>query len=326
MIQQQKLLADMMQKQQSQMNSLLNNPVIGQYQGAVPIPVVPPLQQLPQQQQPFRSHHPQEGSGKINIQPVPNLVNAQFTGMSMAPLMQLDGDLNSVDMSKVKRKLVSGETNGGSSGIIKEIRWTHHCVSKVSHPQPVQHSKQNPQVFFSGCFNKLLSEFPQSQSGSALENKMKYMSRLADLSINDPWENILTINAAMFRALEQGHMNWSCWSTIELWLERTISHMRNRTFSTLQQVGKHVRPSGDSNQDPPNKKQRFDFVERIPEGWIRDNKLCIMFQLGRCSQQSDHTTKGGNTPLAHVCAGCLRLEKGRVSGHGAKDCSHKNLF
>ena len=297
----------MFQKQQSQMNSILNNPMIGQYQGLIPMPVVPPLQHVPQQlQHPFPSSQQPQSSGRINIQPVPNLANAQFTGMSVAPLMQIDGDLNSV---------VSGETNGGSSGIIKEIRWSHHCVSKVSHPQPVQHSKQNPQVFFSGCFNKLLSESSQSLSGSVLENKMKFMSRLADLSINDPWENILTINAAMYRALEQGHMNWSCWLSIEVWLDRTISHMRNRTFSSLQHGGKYVRPPIDISQVSPNKKQRFDFVQGIPEDFVRDQKLCIMFQLGRCSQQPDHTIYGGTTSFAHICAGCLHLEKGRVPDH-----------
>ena len=87
--------------------------------------------------------------------------------------MQLQGDINTVVMSKVKRKLVSGESNGGSSGVIKEVRWSHHCVSRVSHPSPVVHAKQSPQVFFSGYFNKLLSELPLSESGSELENKLK---------------------------------------------------------------------------------------------------------------------------------------------------------
>ena len=255
--------------------------------------------------------------------PVPNLSNAQFTGMSVAPLMQLQGDLDTVDMSKVKRKLVSGESNGGSNGIIREVRWSHHCVSRVSVPTPVVHSKQSPQVFFSGCFNKLLSEFPSSVSGSETENKLKFMSRLADLSINLQWEFIISINAAMYRALEQGHMTWTSWPTIETWLDRTVNHLRNKAISTL---GKHPRSAGDDRPDGAPKKSKFDNVEGIPQEWVVQQKLCIMFQLGRCSQAPDHTTKGGKTPLSHLCAGCLRLDKGRVADHGAKDCPNKHLF
>jgi hypothetical protein len=183
--------------------------------------------------------------------------------------------------------------------------------------------KQKPQIFFSGCLNKLLSEYPTSECGSVIENKLKFMSHLADLSINLQWDFILSVNSALYRALEQGHMSWSNWPTIETWLDRTVTNLHNKAISS---GGKNPRPARDEKTDNNPKKTKFDNVEGIPQDWVVQQKLCIMFQLGRCSQAPDHTTKGGKTPLAHLCASCIQLYKGRTSDHGAKDCPHKSLF
>jgi hypothetical protein len=105
-------------------------------------------------------------------------------------------------MRKLKRKLVSGKMTIGVPRVLKEIRWPHHYMSIV-------HDKQT-QIIFSGSLNLILSEFPSDIAGSENKNKIKFLSTLADLRISMKWEEILNINSALFKSLEQLQVNWSC--------------------------------------------------------------------------------------------------------------------
>ena len=55
--------------------------------------------------------------------------------------------------------------------------------------------------------------------------------------------------------------------------------------------------------------------------------LCVRFQQGKCTYQTDHRTK--NKPgmfLKHICDSCDVLKKAEDSSHGPGRCPHKSQF
>ena len=313
--QQQDILLKLMEQQKQLVDMLLADRSSRSQEHSVPLPIVPPLDQR------TRVTAPTQPAGRIAIQPVPNKRNAQFAAINTMPLMVLEGDINAVDMSKLKRKLVSGEHTSGSQGVVIETRWPHHCISRVSCQNPPSHDKLTMAQFFSGFCNKILMELDPSLENSELENKLRHLSTMADIAINSPWNHVLSLNASLFRCLEQAQLSWNSWDTIQDWLDKSLSQLKHKNTN--------VKPGAAPNHSdgPPQKQpRRDDNVEGIPTEWMKEQKICIMFQLDRCRETGDHKTKGGNTILAHCCAGCLKSKKETVSSHGVKSCPNKHLF
>ena len=309
------MLSKLMEQQKQLFEMMLADHASHSQVNLVQIPVVPPLDSRP------RPTPPPEPAGKIALQPIPNRRNAQFAAINTMPLMVLEGDINAVDMSKIKRKLVSGEHTSGSQGVVIETRWPHHCISRVSCPNPPSHEKMSMAQFFSGFANKIQMEMDPALENSELENKLHHLSTMADMAVNSPWEHVLSLNASLFHCVEQAQLAWNSWGPIQEWLDKSLSQLKHKTTAQKQAV----LPS--SSDCPPIKKPRKDDnIDRISTEWIKEQKICIMFQMDKCKELSDHKTKGGNTTLSHKCAGCLKVKKEMVSSHGTRTCPNRHLF
>ena len=74
---------------------------------------------------------------------------------------------------------------------------------------------------------------------------------------------------------------------------------------------------------PPAKSQK-GMTYGIPNSWLKEQSICIKFNLGRCSTSAPHPSPTDETvSLRHLCAGCLRLDIGPDGGHGADRCPHR---
>ena len=305
-------------KQQNETNSMMKS-LLERFPTTttrVPVPSSPPLSS--------RTSRPTVSSGRIGIQTIPNPSNAAFCGMSTTPLLEVQGNIADIDMAKVKRKMTSGEHTSGSLGVLKELRWVHHCISKVACPNPPGYHEMNIAQFFAGMSNLILSELDPSLSGSELENKLRHMSNMAHLAINSPFSSVLNINAQLFRCFEQLQLSWKDWKSLELFTEKTLAQIKMKQNQA---------------EEPPNKKKKVDdnrpenttksgttTILGIDIAWMRGQKVCIKFQLDTCTFKEDHKTAGGNVTLRHVCAGCLKVKDKAEPSHAAKACPNKHLF
>ena len=153
------------------------------------------------------------------------------------------------------------------------------------------------------------------------ENKLRFLAHIANLAHNNPWPHVLEVAAGFFRALEQMQQSWSSWSNIEVWLERAGRHIRSvpapkSSFDSWRRPGQ---------SDQPNKKAKHDFVEGIPTAWIKENKICIAFNVLKCNEPVNHAIRNsdGRVNVTHMCAGCFKAGRGSQSDHGAMNCKHR---
>ena len=259
-------------------------------------------------------------AGRARIVPLQNEAFAQMLGVQPPPIMQIEGDVSNLDMSKLKKKMHSGENSSGGYGVIKEQSWPHHLLSRTQCPNvPQKNSAMTNLHFFSGMLNKILVESAPNSLPLVHQNKLLYTANLANLAHTASWPQILEINAMFFCSLEQGQQTWDNWSAISAFLDRA-----------RQQVRQSI-PAGKSHDGPPNKKQKTqdDKIEGIPASWIKSNKFCLIFNIGKCQKPGDHYIADGNVFVKHLCAGCVKLGKGNMNDHGASSCDNKpfhNLF
>ena len=242
--------------------------------------------------------------------------------MNSMPLMVIEGDYNTVDLSKLKRKLVSGEHSSGSQGVIRETRWPHHCLSRVSTVSPPSYDKLSIAQFWSGFTNKIISELNPSLANTELENKLKHMSNMANMALTLPWDQVLAFNAVLFRCIEQQQLDWNDWDAIQDWHAKSLNQLKTYTVSNNGLPGSQT-------LQPDNKKQKLDpasMVVGLSRSWLMEQKFCIMFQLGKCKESADHKTKDGNITLVHHCGGCFKVNSTVATDHGAEVCPNKHLF
>jgi hypothetical protein len=226
-----------------------------------------------------------------------------------------------VDMSKLKRKLVSGENTSGIVGVTSEHYWPHQLVSKTSclNPPP-SNSKMSHLHYFSGLTNIIVSSLPPDSCAVETENMLLFMAYTANMALRNDWPPVLDVIAAFFRGLEHGQLNWISWDKIEDFLVRAERQIRPR-LAQNRNPDPHHSPRGRSYQlDHDTKKPKQEDVAGIPSEYFRSQKFCYLFNLAsKCPEAGDHPIRGGRTILFHTCAGCFKRDSTRQS-HPASSC------
>ena len=60
----------------------------------------------------------------------------------------------------------------------------------------------------------------------------------------------------------------------------------------------------------------------VPNTFIRQEKLCIKFQDGKCAETDDHPL--GSVTLVHACGLCLFKKRGVQKTHCKKECPKRD--
>jgi hypothetical protein len=81
-----------------------------------------------------------------------------------------------------------------------------------------------------------------------------------------------------------------------------------------------------ANGNTNGESRKSSLVVGIPIDWYTSNKICIKYNTGNCNETATHTSTNGKHNLKHICAGCLRLEKGEDPSHRARNCAFKDQF
>ena len=304
-----------MQVQQRQQQQLLD--VLANGSGGldrIPIPNGPTFQGAQPNQNPDMA----PPSGKIVIQPVANKNKAQFTNIALNPLLAVEGDTSEIDFSKLKRKMTSGISAGRTPTVLRETYWPHQTLSTVLFPYPPSYWNLSVTQFYSGWINKLLYEMDPALNGSAMHNKLKFLSLVSKVIHSSSLESALTVNASFLQAYEQRQLEWNGeWNELQTFHDSLVDQLM---FKRLQEKNKPQDPNN------PPKKQRLEERHEKPQADERVIEFRIRFQENKCSHPSDHKTLGGAVTLRHICGGCLKVKNESVSDHAAYNCSNKPFF
>ena len=121
-------------------------------------------------------------------------------------------------------------------------------------------------------------------------------------------------------------MEWNDWPFLEKFLEpaqnrtRLISHF---TPATKHNPGRHGAPPADRGPGKAVTPKNTAAFKGIPHNWIKTNGLCLLWNMGRCSDfPTDHLLPDTSTFVKHICAGCLAKKLGEVRAHCLDNCTN----
>ena len=268
------------------------------------------------------SHDPSQG--KIVYRDVPNPEHAAWAGVTLQPLCQVSGDPMQVDLSKLKRKLVSHEQTTAFTAVVREVRWPQMAINPSLCPGGVPpHDRLSKAQFFCGMAMIALTEQNKdSPDGIETTNKLKHTAKVASLAFSWPWEDCLEFNAVLFRALEQAQVNWNDWPQIDAIHNSTEKAINTRVICR-QAPPKKIKVDEKKGGGGGGAKER---IEGLLISFMREKCLCIKFQSNNCPLPADHEISSKRIVLRHVCGGCLFLNKPEDPSHSAKTCPHRSLF
>ena len=202
-----------------------------------------------------------------------NPKNAQFAGRWLEePLCQVKGDVQYLNLSKLKRKLIIGENSTGCSSILREISWPQQCNPRNLVRTIPKHSELSPLHLFCGMVNKCLSKAPPSLSNFTTQKQLRHTPNLASMVLSIPWADVLDHNASLFRNIEQAQLDWDSWEKIALWYLSSLKSLRMN--SQLQPPNKKLRSDLPDTAHNPSKNGRKT-IEGLVIIWMRDNQCFL---------------------------------------------------
>ena len=268
--------------------------------------------------------------GRVGILPNLNPAAAREAGATLPPLYSLVGDLSTIDMTSAKHKLKSGMNPAEQDEVLITEQWPNQFLPRMLMGGKVNHCDLDQIKLAYGLVAKVYCEAPKELVGTPLINKLRIIMALFRVALVSPWADVLALDQALFQALERRAISWVSWPDLELWWSQSMDMMRTKQAGSRAMSG--AAPAGAAPKRPaetptgaaPPAKAQKRAVMGVPGDWLRQNHICIKFNLGRCTLPAPHESldKSGNM-LRHLCGGCLFLKKGQDGGHGMSTCPNK---
>ena len=268
--------------------------------------------------------------GRLGITKRPNPAADREAGVTLPPQFGIVGDMATIDMTSARHKIRSGKDSTDHDEVLVQELWPNQFLERMLCGR-VKHADLDPVKFACGFVTKVYCETPSQSAGSREHNMLRILMLLLKLAINTPWTDVLMVNDALFCALERKAITWDSWPDLSRWWEQALHTIQ------VKQAGKRATVSPPSNQlpakrpsdfpavNPPPAKQAKRAVMGISGEWLREQLVCIKFNIGRCTTAAPHPSPvGASVTLRHVCGGCLFLKKGTDGGHGMHACPYKN--
>jgi hypothetical protein len=154
-------------------------------------------------------------TGRVGVMAPHNAENLALTGVSLPPMLHIEGDLTTIDMSKMKVKLKSGRNWMGESVTSVMEPWPQQYLDRLL-TTPITHDKMSFSQHFCGSVTKIFSEMDPSLRGSRVENQIKLLMFLSKQSLLSPWEDILAMSDSFYSTVEQSTVSWDSWPSIQM--------------------------------------------------------------------------------------------------------------
>ena len=268
--------------------------------------------------------------GRLGITKRPNPAADREAGVTLPPQFGIVGDMATIDMTSARHKIRSGKDSTDHDEVLVQELWPNQFLERMLCGR-VKHADLDPVKFACGFVTKVYCETPSQSAGSREHNMLRILMLLLKLAINTPWSDVLMVNDALFCALERKAITWDSWPDLNRWWEQALHTIQ------VKQAGKRAtgsppggqppakRPSDLPAVNPPPAKQAKRAIMGIPGEWLREQLVCIKFNIGRCTTAAPHPSPvGASVTLRHICGGCLFLKKGTDGGHGMHACPNKN--
>jgi hypothetical protein len=261
-------------------------------------------------------------AGRVGVLAPRNSENLAMAGISLPPMLRIEGDYATIDMSKMKSKLKSGRNWSGEAVATVMEPWPQQYLDRIV-TAPVTHSKLTLPQYFCGSITKIFAELDPTLRGSRVENQVKFLMYLSKQSLLSPWDDILALSDSFYCALEQNTVSWENWPAIQTWWVQSVDSLRSKNMLNPSKKFKAEKKPKDAIEDEGTSTNK---ACGINIGFYNKNNICIKYNKGKCDKPASHKTMHGDNILKHICAGCMILKKGEDDTHPAEDCEFKSQF
>ena len=217
-------------------------------------------------------------SSRISVVALQNPENAQFMGLNVPPMLSIMDDVSNVDMSKIKGKMKSGADWTGETVCLHMTAWPQQCLNPLFINPPPRFDNLTPTQYFTGSVGKFLSEMDPNLKNSQIENQMKFLGLLGHQAMVMQWSDILALSKLFYRTIEAGSMDWSDWSRIEAWWQRSLDAFKARSASGLSTSSITKRATTTTTDSEPQTKTQRTTLYGLKIDWMRNSYICIRFQ------------------------------------------------
>ena len=280
-------------------------------------------------------------SGKLKTNKVSNSLMAARFGVFAQPLFEVDGDLESADISKMRKVLTPGYDKVGDSMVLRMSAWPHKMLQNHPGHNATAHMDLTFHQFMNGMVTKIASETPGPRLDHELANKLSFLQFLINMSFNYEHKAMLEVYQAVHMAWQMRTFEWTDpWESINERLKNLRGRYHHNPQSYTYKKGarcpncsnksdKNTGGGGGGAGNAGKQQQPSDpYINQVPKVYMKTNNICIMFNSKKgCNEKDSHRTKSGAT-LLHICAGCFAKDN-KHDTHPVHNCGKdpfKSLF
>ena len=265
-----------------------------------------------------------ENKGRLKVNPLPNQDMTQLLGINLQSMWSIEGNRESLDVSKLTRHMSSGEFRSGVGIVERMTKWPHECLNPMAcgDVYPKDHWALDRIQFASGMIGKMLAECSPANLDKELASKLLFLNTMLQMSFSTDWNQVLRVAHMTFSAYENRQLEWDNWAFLEKYLERAQN--RTRLLSSFPSSSSAKSGAGKPGIPAPGISpalKNTGSFKGVPHVWIKSSGLCLRWNMGKCTEfTSDHFLPDKSTFVKHVCAGCLSKKLGDVREHCLNDC------
>ena len=134
----------------------------------------------------------------------------QLLGINLQSNWSIEGNRESMDVSKLTRHMSSGEYRSGAGMVERMTKWAHECLNPMAcgDVYPKDHWALTPLQFCSGMIGNMLSECPTDKLDPKLVSKLLFLNTMIQMSFTSDWNQVLRVAHMTFSAWENRQLEW----------------------------------------------------------------------------------------------------------------------
>ena len=275
------------------------------------------------------------GTNKLKTNKVVNNDMAARFGVFAQPLFEVDGDIESGDISKMRKVLKPGRDDVGSGMVLRQAAWPHKLLQRtVPGYNEVSHNDLTFHQLMNGLISKITSETPGTRLDHELANKLSFVQFLVSMSFSYEHKAVLDTYDAIHTAWEMKTFEWSdSWDSINDKLKniraqhtyalQPVTYKKSFKCSSCTNKSGHSSSGvgGGGAQSGRQQQAAANWINGVPTSFMQAQNICIKFNKERgCPEKAAHKKSSDpNVTLLHVCAGCFKKEN-KQDAHRVFDC------
>ena len=236
-------------------------------------------------------------------------------GVMAQPLFELGGNLEDIDMAKMRKIMTPGYDTVGPGIVLRQHRWPHRSLqSNTPGNMTAKHYGLTFHQLMNGWLSVVCTAIPKERLDPELANMLSFQQFLVQMSFHYSHDHVLETCYKFLMSWQMKEWEWTDpWSTLDERLKGIRSSFEQKDQPATHKRN-HVPPGsgkgaggGNGGAGSAPKQQPKTEINGVPKAYMKANNICIQYNgtYGCKDFKESHENKyAKGVTLAHVCAAC----------------------